>query len=317
MTTRLTANQMTFQSALAGGATRSLQTKFGDLLSVKDFGAVGDGVADDTAAFGNAANAGSVVLVPAGTYSVTATVGTGAFLAIGSVTITGLGSITNMSKVGDALVTAGNATIGGTANVTGNAAIGGAANVTGNTTIGGNATVTGNVGVTGTLTAGGTTWPQLVHTNTTSALSYTTTTIRPGVNIADLNTSITPRSNTSKILVTFRLSCSVDNANARNVYVLMRNVGGSDTEVLTGNSVGTRPYGIAAQGYNGNAFTVTINDTIVAVDNPATTAPVTYKLYVYNTSAADIFYLNRTSNDSNDATGERTSSSCILQEYFS
>lgn len=145
MTTKLTTNQMTFQSALAGGATRSLQTKFGDLLSVKDFGAVGDGVADDTTAFGNAANAGSVVLVPAGTYLVTTTIGTGAFLAIGSVTITGAGSITNMSKVGDALVTAGNATIGGTAAVTGNTTVGGNATVSGNATVTGNVVVDGNV----------------------------------------------------------------------------------------------------------------------------------------------------------------------------
>lgn len=315
MTTKLTTNQMTFQPALAGGATRSLQTKFGDLLSVKDFGAVGDGVADDTAAFGNAANAGSVVLVPAGTYLVTTTVGTGAFLAIGSVTIAGGGSITNMSKVGDALVTAGNATIGGTAAVTGNTTVGGNATVTGTLNVTGQATLASTVAVTGTLTAGGTTWPQLIFTNTTTPLTYNTTTTRPGTNVVDLNTTITPRSTNSKILVTFRLSCHESTNFARNVYIVQRLVNGVETEVLTGQSQGNRPYGIAAVGYD-NASSTTINDTIVVVDSPSTTAACTYKLYVYNANTADVFYLNRTDDDVNDSLHERTSSSCILQEYF-
>lgn len=78
-----------------GGVARSVQSKLSDLLSVRDFGAVGDGVADDTAAFSAAAKAAigfnnipapensinralmCAVAVPAGNYRLTAEVDTG------------------------------------------------------------------------------------------------------------------------------------------------------------------------------------------------------------------------------------------------
>jgi hypothetical protein len=55
-----------------GAVQRTVESKLGDTVSVKDFGAVGDGVADDTtaiqAATTAAAAAGKTVLFPAGTY---------------------------------------------------------------------------------------------------------------------------------------------------------------------------------------------------------------------------------------------------------
>lgn len=54
-----------------GATARTVQSKLRDTVSVKDFGAVGDGVADDTAAFNLAVSAvsrGGKVLVPQGTY---------------------------------------------------------------------------------------------------------------------------------------------------------------------------------------------------------------------------------------------------------
>ena len=46
----------------------TLQDKVSEVASVKDFGAVGDGVADDSAAFNSAIATGKPVYVPAGTY---------------------------------------------------------------------------------------------------------------------------------------------------------------------------------------------------------------------------------------------------------
>lgn len=48
---------------------RTVQSKLRENLSVKDFGAVGDGVTDDRLAFQSAANAGVAISVPSGTYN--------------------------------------------------------------------------------------------------------------------------------------------------------------------------------------------------------------------------------------------------------
>ena len=65
-----------------GATARTVQSKLRDFVSVKDFGAVGDGVADDTAAIQAAVNAaqitGQSVYLPAGTYLVTSVNGSGA-----------------------------------------------------------------------------------------------------------------------------------------------------------------------------------------------------------------------------------------------
>lgn len=59
----------------AGGTARTFASKFGEAVSVKDFGAAGDGSTDDTAAFKSAlsAAAGKTLYVPPGTYLLTPT----------------------------------------------------------------------------------------------------------------------------------------------------------------------------------------------------------------------------------------------------
>lgn len=58
-----------FLQAGTGAVTRTVQSKLRDVVSVKDFGAVGDGVADDTAAIQLAFNSGKTeIYFPEGTY---------------------------------------------------------------------------------------------------------------------------------------------------------------------------------------------------------------------------------------------------------
>lgn len=62
-----------FIQGLAGATSRTVQDKLRDVVSVKDFGAKGDGTTDDTSAFVTALATGRDVYVPAGTYKVTST----------------------------------------------------------------------------------------------------------------------------------------------------------------------------------------------------------------------------------------------------
>jgi hypothetical protein len=65
------ADLVTYTPSGSGAVARSAASKFGEMASVKDFGAVGDGVADDTVAIQAAINATVGVLwFPTGTYRV-------------------------------------------------------------------------------------------------------------------------------------------------------------------------------------------------------------------------------------------------------
>jgi hypothetical protein len=88
------ASKLSFTQSGSGATARTIDSKLKDAVSVKDFGAVGDGVADDTAAFSAAAQGVSAavnivgaegalprapmcsVFVPAGTYLLTSEVNT-------------------------------------------------------------------------------------------------------------------------------------------------------------------------------------------------------------------------------------------------
>lgn len=75
--TKPTSEQVTFLAAGTGATQRTALEKLRDVVSVKDFGAVGNGIADDASAIQRAINAlpssGGIVLFPAGTYLVSAT----------------------------------------------------------------------------------------------------------------------------------------------------------------------------------------------------------------------------------------------------
>ena len=57
-----------------GAVATTVQDKLRESVSVKDFGAVGDGVTDDTAAFQAALDAQVPIFIPAGTYVITSTI---------------------------------------------------------------------------------------------------------------------------------------------------------------------------------------------------------------------------------------------------
>lgn len=71
--TRPISEQVKFTQGGAGAVERLARDKLRETISVKDFGAVGDGVTDDTAAVQAALNTGLWVRVPPGKYRITST----------------------------------------------------------------------------------------------------------------------------------------------------------------------------------------------------------------------------------------------------
>jgi hypothetical protein len=67
----ISSSEVVFVQAGAGAANRTIQDKAREFLSVKDRGAVGNGIADDTAAIQLAINESDQVYFPPGTYRIT------------------------------------------------------------------------------------------------------------------------------------------------------------------------------------------------------------------------------------------------------
>jgi parallel beta-helix repeat protein len=65
-----TANLVTYTPAGTGAVAATVQDKLRESVSVLDFGAVGDGVTDDTLAIQAALNSGASVFLPSGTYNI-------------------------------------------------------------------------------------------------------------------------------------------------------------------------------------------------------------------------------------------------------
>lgn len=75
---QINADIVVYDPPFAGGVSTNVEAKLAQYISVKDFGAVGNGVTNDAAAFTAAAATGKKVLVPAGDYLIGTSISLGA-----------------------------------------------------------------------------------------------------------------------------------------------------------------------------------------------------------------------------------------------
>jgi hypothetical protein len=99
----IVATKLAFTQAGTGAVARTVDSKLKDVVSVKDFGAVGDGVVNDTAAFvaaNTAVGSGGQLVVPPGTYKITAdtTLTSVLVLSPGAIIKPATGAHVNLSK---------------------------------------------------------------------------------------------------------------------------------------------------------------------------------------------------------------------------
>jgi hypothetical protein len=158
----------------------------------------------------------------------------------------------------------------------------------------------------------------LYQGSTAGGSPYVASSSGSGVEVTDLTTSITPRSATSKVLVTIAINYTGTNVQY-GAFRITRN----GTEIGS-NTVGSSLFGIAPlAGINPYSSNFLSSQFIQILDSPGTASAVTYKIHIYTTGAGGIFpqvWINKTYNDvssgNNSSTDARTSSSMILQEYF-
>lgn len=149
--------------------------------------------------------------------------------------------------------------------------------------------------------------PQSVQTVDTTRQTYSGSATAPGQEITTLSTTITPRSTSSKILVTISInySCNVNTSQ----FVLFRLTRNS-TEI--GTSTGLNTKGISSASYEDGEVTTISNKIIQFLDTPNTASAVTYRLHNYGPTSAQQLFLNYAVNDNTVS----TSSTMVLQEFF-
>jgi hypothetical protein len=146
--------------------------------------------------------------------------------------------------------------------------------------------------------------PVQVQSTTLNTSFSTSGTYNSWVDVTGLSVTITPTSASNKILVSFQImGVSTSNGWVR----LVRD----STAISVGTTAGTRPAVSSANMTSGNG-NIQLQDSGVFLDSPATTSAVTYKIQLITDTGT--FYINRTTNDSDNVYSGRGVSSITVQE---
>ena len=153
---------------------------------------------------------------------------------------------------------------------------------------------------------------QMKYTPVRGVISHSSN--ETGAHTSAFDTTITPTSTSSRILISVMFGCISSTGGNTNGFMIRR--GSTEIDDLRGNAVGNRrrytARGTTTWNADGNhahnyAFTV--------LDHPNTTSAITYRLYTAN-EGSNTVYFNRNRNDSNSGNPiyGRTMSSMIVME---
>ena len=159
---------------------------------------------------------------------------------------------------------------------------------------------------------------QVQNTTTTATGSVSLSTANQYYDIPNLNVSITPKTNTNKILLTFHAFGESETNEHLTSFQVKRAISGGATTSITAPSAGSRISVLTMHPetyYGGDhSSTPSIGQVSNYLDAPSTTSAVTYTVQVRcHTADRDWFY-NRSDADSDDNGCERGVSWITLME---
>jgi len=153
---------------------------------------------------------------------------------------------------------------------------------------------------------------QVVEAVKTDTTSTSTSTFNA---ITGLQPQITPSSTSNKVLININLKIGFSNENNDISLRLYRSIGGTETEIFAGTSVGNRrPCFFGVQDFNFEGIHGMMPVASQYLDSPNTTSQITYLVKWHIQRGSSYNYLNRSGQDDNDAYYHRTSSSITLME---
>jgi hypothetical protein len=161
----------------------------------------------------------------------------------------------------------------------------------------------------GILAGNGGIGSNVVQTVKTDTFSTTSTSFAA---VTGMSVTITPTSNTSKILLI--VSCNLSTNNASDVGALIRIIGGNAT-TFVGDEDGSRArVATGLSRWAAGTELALFSHNVVYLDNPATTSATTYQLEMLTPTSATTAFLNRTGDTTDAARRPRGASSIIAIE---
>ena len=153
---------------------------------------------------------------------------------------------------------------------------------------------------------------QVVSTTKTDTFSESIANRTVGSDITGLTVNITPSSTSSKIFLMSHININISGTNAMYVYPYRD---GSVITGATGDAAGNRSRAFGSNTADNQDVMETIGFSFL--DSPSTTSEITYSFRLGHSSGSTrTLYVNRTSNDTNDASIIRSASTITAMEIL-